>query len=214
MICESGEFRACEGTSAGILRTVNERVGILGGTFDPIHSAHVAIAISARRSLALDRVVLIPAGDPWQKSGKVVASAEQRLEMARLAVEGIEGLEVSDIEVLSSVPSVTADTLEALAREGRELFLILGADAVVNMPSWRRLDETRELATIVVVEREGESAFPPGDGWSVEHVRIDRFDVSSSLVRERLRQGLPIDGLVPAPTAHYIQEHGLYTQPQ
>ncbi len=193
---------------------MNERVGILGGTFDPIHAAHVAIAISARRSLALDRVVLIPAGDPWQKSGRVVASAMQRLEMTRLAVEGIEGLEVSDIEVLSSELSITADTLEALAEEGRDLFLILGADAVANMPSWRRLDETRELATIVVVEREGESCVPPGDGWSVEHIKMERFDVSSSLIRERLGQGLSVDGLVPAPTAHYIQEHGPYTQSQ
>ena len=193
---------------------MSELIGILGGTFDPIHSAHIAAATSVRNSLELDRVLLIPAGDPWQKSGRVVASAMQRLEMTRLAVEGIEGLEVSDIEVLSSEPSVTADTLEALGKEGRDLFLILGADAVANMPSWRRLDETRELATIVVVEREGESAFPPGVGWRVEHIKIARFDVSSSLVRERLRQGLSIDGLVPIPTAYYIQEHGLYTQPQ
>ena len=193
---------------------VSERIGILGGTFDPIHSAHIAAATAVRDALKLDRVVLIPAGDPWQKRGKVIADAQARLEMARLAVEGIEGLAVSDIEVLSSEPSVTADTLEALAREGREFFLILGADAVVNMPSWRRLDETRDFATIVVVEREGESASPPGEGWRVEHIKIGRFDVSSSLIRERLGQGLSIDGLVPAPTAHYIQEHGLYTQPQ
>jgi len=204
----------CVGRRPGNLPRVSERIGILGGTFDPIHSAHIAAATAVLNSLGLDRVLLIPAGDPWQKRGKVIADAQARLEMTTLAVEGVEGLEVSDIEVLSSEPSVTADTLEALAREGREFFLILGADAVANMPSWRRLDETRDLATIVVVEREGESASPPGDGWRVEHVKIGRFDVSSSLVRERLRQGLPIDGLVPAPTAHYIQEHGLYTQPQ
>lgn len=193
---------------------VSELIGIFGGTFDPIHSAHIAVASAVRESLGLDRVLLIPAGDPWQKRGKVIADARTRLEMARLAVEGIEGLEVSDIEVLSSEASVTADTLEAFAGEGRELFLILGADAVANMHSWRRLDETRDLAAIVVVEREGDSASPPGEGWRVEHVKFDRFDVSSSLVRERLRQGLSIDGLVPTPTAHYIQEHGLYTHAQ
>ena len=193
---------------------MKQRVGVLGGTFDPIHSAHVAVAICVRNSLNLDTVLLIPAGDPWQKRGKVIATPEQRLAMASLAVEGIEGLGVSDIEVRRADPSVTADTLEELAGEDRDLFLILGADAVANMASWRRLEETRDLATIVVVEREGESAAPPGDGWRVEHIKIERFDVSSSLVRERLEQGLPIEGLVPAKTAHYITEHGLYTHSQ
>lgn len=209
-------MRGCrrEPRSPGSLPSVSERIGIFGGTFDPIHSAHIAAATTVRSALELDCVLLIPAGDPWQKSGRVVANAQARVAMARLAVEGIEGLEVSDIEVLSSEPSITADTLEALAEEGRDLFLILGADAVANMPSWRRLDETRELATIVVVEREGESCVPPGDGWRVKHIKMVRFDVSSSLIRERLGQGLSVDGLVPAPTAHYIQEHGLYTQSQ
>ncbi len=100
--------------------------------------------------------LIIPAGDPWQKRGRVVASPEQRLEMARLAVDGVDGLEVSDLEVRRGTASVTADTLEDLAAPDRELYLILGADAVANMGTWRRLDDTRDLATIVVVERDGE----------------------------------------------------------
>jgi nicotinate-nucleotide adenylyltransferase len=107
-------------------------------------------------------------------------------------------------------PSVTADTLEALARPGRSLYLLLGADAVSNMPTWRRLDETRNLATIVVIERDGEHAVPPGDGWIVEHLTIPRLDVSSTAIRQRLERGFPIDGLVPEPAVRVIRTRGLY----
>jgi len=191
---------------------VVERIGVYGGTFDPIHVGHVAAASAVREHLGLDGVLIIPAGAPWQKRGRVVASPEQRLEMARLAVAGIDGLEVSDVEVARGTASVTADTLEALAAEGRELYLILGADAVANMGTWRRLDDTRDLATIVVVERDGERAVPPGDGWRVEHVPIPRIDVSSTEIRERIAADAPIDGLVPPAAAHHLREHGIYTR--
>jgi nicotinate-nucleotide adenylyltransferase len=115
------------------------------------------------------------------------------------------------VEIERDGPSVTADTLEALARPGRELFLLLGADAVENMPTWKRLDDTRPLATVVVIERNGEHAEPPGAGWLVEHVRVPRLDVSSSDVRRRLAEGRPIDGLVPAEVVRRIRDRGLYT---
>lgn len=188
-----------------------ERVGVYGGTFDPIHVGHVAAARAVREHLGLDRVLVVPAGDPWQKRGRVVASPAARLEMARLAVAGIDGLEVSDVEVRRATASVTADTLEDLAAPGRELFLILGADAVANMGTWRRLDDTRDLATIVVVERDGERAEPPGAGWRVEHVPIPRIDVSSTGIRDRIAAGASIDGLVPEAVAHHLHEHGIYT---
>ena len=190
---------------------MTERIGVYGGTFDPIHVGHVAAASAVRRHLGLDRVLIIPAGDPWQKRGRVVASPEQRLEMARLAVAGVEGLEVSDLEVRRTTASVTADTLEDLSAPERELFLILGADAVANMGTWRRLDDTRDLATIVVVERDGERSVPPGEGWRVEHVPIPRIDVSSTEIRDRIAAGESIDGLVPPAAAHHLHEHGLYT---
>lgn len=183
-----------------------------GGTFDPIHVGHVAAARAVREHLGLDRVLVVPAGDPWQKRGRVVATPAERLEMARLAVEGVEGLEVSDVEVRRDAASVTADTLEALAAPGRVLYLVLGADAVANMGTWRRLEDTRDLATVVVVEREGERADPPGPGWRVEHVPIPRIDVSSTAVRERIAAGAPIDDLVPAATAHYLADRGIYTR--
>jgi len=118
--------------------------------------------------------------------------------------------EASRIEVDRTGASVTAETLEELAGDGRELFLLLGADAVANMPTWRRLDDTRALATVVVIEREGEHADPPGEGWRVEHVRIPRLDVSSTEIRDRLARGFPVDGLVPPAAMRVIADRGLY----
>jgi len=187
------------------------RLGVLGGTFDPIHHAHVVVASDVRDALALDELLLVPAGDPWQKRGQVVASGEDRVRMAELAVASIPGLAVSRVEVDRDAPSVTADTLEALAAPDRELFLVLGADAAANMPTWRRLEETRELATVVVVEREGEHAGPPGPDWAWTHVRVPRLDISSSDIRNRLAEGRPVDGLLPGATLAYIREHDLYT---
>jgi nicotinate-nucleotide adenylyltransferase len=190
---------------------VPERIGILGGTFDPVHVGHIAAAVSVRADRGLDRVLMVPAGDPWQKRGVVVASAEQRFAMVELACRELDGIEVSRVELDTEGASVTADTLERLQAPDRELFLMLGADAVTNMPTWRRLEDTRALATIVVVERAGEHAEPPGPGWRFEHVTIPRLDVSSSEIRRRVAAGLPIDGLTPPVVVQFIRDEGLYT---
>lgn len=189
-----------------------ERVGVFGGTFDPVHIGHVVVATVVRAQLGLDRVLLVVAGDPWQKRGKVVAPARERLHLVELAVDGIDGVEASAIEIERDAPSVTADTLEALTSPQRELFLVLGADAVTNMPTWRRLEETRDLATVVVVERLGElRAEPPGPGWRVQRVEIPRLDIASTELRHRLRHDDPVDGLVPPAVLHAIRAGGLYT---
>jgi nicotinate-nucleotide adenylyltransferase len=188
------------------------RIGVFGGTFDPVHVGHVVVAVDTRAALGLDRVLLVVAGDPWQKRGRVVASAEDRLLLVEAAVEGIEGVEASAVEIEREGASVTADTLEALSGPDRELFLVLGADAVANMSTWRRLDETRDLATVVVVERQGDvHATPPGDGWRVERVSIPRLDVSSTDVRDRIAAGRPIDGLVPPAVVRVMAARGIYT---
>ena len=191
---------------------VMERIGVLGGTFDPVHAGHVVVACETRAQLHLDRVLLVVAGDPWQKRGTVVASAADRLALARCAVDGIEGLEVSAVEVERDGPSVTADTLEALQAPDRTLFLVLGADAVANMGTWRRLDDTKHLAEIVVVERAGDlEVHPPGEGWRVHHVAVPRLDISSTDLRARLAAGRPIVGLVPPAVVAEIRRRGLYT---
>jgi nicotinate-nucleotide adenylyltransferase len=188
------------------------KLGVFGGTFDPVHAGHVVVATETRAQLGLDRVLLVVAGDPWQKRGRVVASAADRFGLATTAVEHLDGIEASAIEIERGEASVTADTLEALSAPGRELYLVLGADAVANMPTWRRLDETRHLATIVVVERAGDvHSEPPGPGWRVERVSIPRLDISSTDLRERLRDGRPIDGLVPPDVVHEIHQRGIYT---
>lgn len=189
-----------------------ERLGVFGGTFDPVHVGHVVVATESRSQLALDRVLLVVAGDPWQKRGKVVASAADRLALVDAAVDGVEGVEASAIEIERDAPSVTAETLEALTAPGRELFLVLGADAVANMGTWRRLEETRDLATVVVVERAGDAhSEPPGSGWRVQRVAIPRLDIASTDLRERLGSGRPIDGLVPPAVVRTIRARGLYT---
>jgi nicotinate-nucleotide adenylyltransferase len=190
----------------------HERIGVLGGTFDPVHVGHIVAACEVRGAVSLDRVLLVVAGDPWQKRGRVVAPATERLALVELAIEGIDGVEASAVEVEREGASVTADTLEALQRPGRELFLILGADAVANMSTWRRLEETRELATVVVIERAGDTeASPPGEGWRFVRVAIPRLDVSSTDLRERLRSGRSIDGMVPPAVVPRIHARGLYT---
>ena len=188
-----------------------ERLGVLGGTFDPPHVGHLVAALDSRAALDLDRVLLVVAGDPWQKRDRVVASARDRLALVTAAVADIPGLEASAIEVEREGASVTADTLEALTADDRELFLILGADAVANMSTWKRLEDTSALASVVVVERAGEHAEPPGDGWSVHHVAIPRLDVSSSDIRARLAAGRPIEGLVPPAVVREIADRALYT---
>jgi nicotinate-nucleotide adenylyltransferase len=193
---------------------VVERVGVLGGTFDPVHCAHIAVAAEVKDALELDEVLLVVAGDPWQKRGQVVASAADRLALVQCAVEEVDGVRASAVEVERPGPSVTADTLEALHAPGRSLLLILGADAVANMSTWRRLDDTRDLAELVVVERAGDlEVWPPGEGWRVHHVRVPRLDISSTDLRARLATGRTVAGLVPAAVVTEIRRRGLYTGP-
>lgn len=190
----------------------SERIGVLGGSFDPVHNGHLMAAAEVRAALDLDRVLLVVAGNPWQKQGTVIATAAVRLALVGAAVAGIDGLEASAVE-LGAAAAVTADTLERLARPSRSLFLILGTDAVGNMGTWRRLEDTKDLATVVVVERSGEVGVePPGTGWQVCHVPIPRLDVSSSDIRARIATGRPIDGLVPPGVVRLVRSRSLYTR--
>lgn len=194
---------------------MRERIGIFGGTFDPIHVAHLVAAVEARRALGLDRVLLVPAGDPWQKRGQVSAPAADRLAMVEAAIEGIDGLEVCTVEVERSGPSYTADTLEALSGPDRELFLVVGADVAVTLPTWAGVERIPGLATLVVVDRPG--AADPGVGpgpWRVEHVSIPHLDVSSTDLRARAARGWPLDGLVPPGVVRVIAERNLYNLEQ
>ena len=189
-----------------------ERVGIYGGTFDPVHVAHVVAAVEARRALGLDRVLLVVAGDPWQKRGQVAACAADRLAMVEAAVEGIDGLEASALEVERTGPTYTVETLEALAAPGRSLFLVVGADVAATLPTWAGVERIPRLATLAIVDRAGVPPAPDPPGpWRVERLSIPRLEISSTDLRARAARGWPIDGLVPPGAVRVIRDRGLYT---
>lgn len=197
---------------------VSERWGVLGGTFDPIHVGHLVAAEEAREQLALDRVLLVVAGDPWQKRGTVVASATDRLAMVRAAVEGMSGVEASDVEIQRQGPSYTVDTLEELAKVGRTLFLIVGDDLLPSLSTWHRHERIAELCTLAVVDREGSQVVSsegrPGEDprWGILRLAIPRLRVSSTDLRARIRLGRSIEGLVPPGAVRVIGQRGLYTE--
>ncbi|MFA7267471.1 MAG: nicotinate-nucleotide adenylyltransferase, partial [Candidatus Nanopelagicales bacterium] len=166
--------------------------------------------------LELDLVLVIPAGDPWQKAGEVVASAEDRYAMALLATIDDPRLDVSRIEVDSHEPSYTAVTLKALRSESEfadaELFFIVGADAFVGLPTWHQYPELLALATFVAVSRPGYDQVPesPDETGAVRRVEISDVDVSSTQIRRRVAAGESIDALAPVNVASYIRKRGLY----
>jgi nicotinate-nucleotide adenylyltransferase len=189
-----------------------ERLGVFGGTFDPVHVAHLVAAVNARHVLALDRVLLVVANRPWQKTWRTVTSAEDRYAMVEAAVAGSPGLEASRLELDRGGDSYSADTLRALADEdpSRELFLVVGADVAAELDTWRQVEVARELATLAVVSRPGAPEVDPGPGWRVARVDIPHLAVSASDLRARAAAGLPLDHLVPAPVIDRIRALGLY----
>jgi nicotinate-nucleotide adenylyltransferase len=189
------------------------RLGAFGGTFDPVHNGHVAAAVNARRAMALDKVLVIPARDPWQKQDRQLAPADARLAMLEAAMAGIDGVEVSRLELDRPGPTYTADTLDEVhaAQPDTELFLIVGADAASDLATWDRQEIIRDLATIVIVSRADiEEPGAPGPGWRVEHVRIPPLAISSTDLRRRVADGDPLDGLMPASAIRCLRERGLY----
>jgi nicotinate-nucleotide adenylyltransferase len=194
-----------------------ERLGILGGTFDPVHVAHLAAASAARDELELARVLVVVAGDPWQKRGRVCAPAEARYEMVAAAIDGVEGIEASRLEIDRAGPTYTVDTVEALRGEApeRELFLIVGSDVAASVETWHRADALRAAVTLAIVDREGVArsasplAAPPG--WRSVWVHMPRLDVSSTELRRRVAAGESVEFLIPPPAARVLRARGLYT---
>src|SRR4051794_22553213 len=191
-----------------------ERLGVFGGTFDPPHVGHLAAAVNVRHSLQLDRLLLVVANDPWQKSGnRCISDAADRLAMVEAAVEGVDGIEASALEIDRGGTSYTADTLATLRSDGsdRELFLVVGSDAAAGLATWERGDEVRRLATIVVVTRPGDRyASTVPDGWDCVHVEVPRLEVSSTDLRARVQDGRPLDYLLTPAVISCIDQRRLY----
>lgn len=185
-------------------------MGLLGGTFDPPHVAHLVVAECARVGLELDEVRLLIAGMPWMKDK--VAAADHRIAMTCLAVAGDPHLVVDAREADRDGPTYTADTLEALEAEqpGTEWHFILGADAATRLMEWNRVRVALELATFVVVTRPGYDLPELPDDIRVRHLEVPGMEVSSSEIRRRVRAGAATRYLVPPEVHRYISEHGLY----
>lgn len=169
-----------------------ERIGILGGTFDPIHNGHLLLAADAQWDLKLDKILFVVAAQPWQKEGTLALGAFDRLVMADIATRPIPWAEVSTVEIDrgDARPTYTIDTLEELTAPGRELTLILGSDQITNLPTWHRYKELSNYAVVHPVPR-----------W---------LGISSTQIRHRLQQGQSIEYLVPDGIAEYITKFGLY----
>jgi nicotinate-nucleotide adenylyltransferase len=186
-------------------------IGVFGGTFDPPHVGHVAVAANVRWALGLDQVLLVVANAPWQKAHRPVSPAPDRLAMVEAAVAGVPGVVASALEIERGGPSFTVDTLVELARRhpGVPLHVVVGADAAALLDTWERAAEVRRRASVVVVRRPGAAeVLPPG--WEATHVDVPLLDVSSTDLRARVADGRPLDGLVPAPVVEVIRERGLY----
>jgi len=203
------------------------KLGVLGGTFDPIHNGHVAAAEAAQQTLGLDAISLIPSHIPPHRHDPVGATGEQRYEMTELAAADHPGWSASRIELDREGPSYTFDTLTAFGErsesKGTQIFFITGADAFAEIATWSRYPAVLDLANFVVVSRPGitldslrarvPSAFRdrPSASTRVILVEAQTPDISATDIRRRVRAGHSLSGFVPDPVARYIAEHRLYS---
>jgi nicotinate-nucleotide adenylyltransferase len=214
--------------------TASRRLGVLGGTFDPVHFGHLDAAEAARASLELDEVLFVPAHDPPHKPVDPHASAFHRFALVALAIQDSPGYRSSDVELTREGASYTVDTLRRLHGCGwsaSQLFFVLGADAFADVGTWREFPSVLDLAHFVVIARPGTTLdealartpelgdrvrFPASRAWSYEEttaiylVEARTRDVSSTTIRARLAERKPIEDLVPAPVARHIISHHLY----
>jgi nicotinate-nucleotide adenylyltransferase len=195
-----------------------QRVGVFGGTFDPPHIGHEAAARAVMESLGLDRLLLMVANDPWQKSPtRPITPAEDRFALTQALAEGIPGAEASRLEIDRGGPSYSVVTMEELRDQAvgagqlsPELFLVVGADLVPELGTWERPADLAELVTLVVVSRPTTVRPPVPPGWRLTWLDGPRVDVSSSMVRDVLARGGEVDGLVPPDVIRCIARRDLY----
>ncbi len=196
-------------------------IGVLGGTFDPIHNGHIVVAEEVRAQLKLAEVLFIPAGQPWLKEGTTILAAEHRVQMVRLAIAAYPYFKLSTIEVDLVGPSYTVDTIAELQThlsDGDGLFFILGWDSLAQLPRWREPSRLIKMCRLVAVPRPGyrcpdlkslEAVIP---GLTQRLILLDKpnVDVDATTIRNRVAQGLSISRLVPRPVEEYIRQYKLY----
>jgi nicotinate-nucleotide adenylyltransferase len=191
----------------------HQRIGLFGGSFDPIHRGHCDIARAALKEAHIERVIFVVAGRPPHKNDGTHAGAADRVAMVRAAIEGEPGMEVSTVELERKGPSYTVDTVGHFAREfpESEIYVIIGLDSLVDFPLWRRPDKILAHARLLVVPRPGVAeASPEQLRGHYDMLPFTETWLSSTEVRERIERGEPLDDLVPAAVADYIREKGMY----
>ncbi|WP_158840836.1 nicotinate-nucleotide adenylyltransferase [Saccharothrix deserti] len=192
------------------------RIGVMGGTFDPVHHGHLVAASEVQARFDLDEVVFVPTGQPWQKTEREVSPAEDRYLMTVIATASNPRFSVSRVDIDRAGPTYTIDTLTDLkvAHGDADLFFITGADALEQILSWRRADDVFGLAHFIGVTRPGyeldDTHLPPG---AVSLVEVPAMAISSTAVRARTAAGLPVWYLVPDGVVQYISKRGLYSMP-
>lgn len=197
------------------------KLGVLGGTFDPVHLGHIGMAEEARDALGLAEVVLVPAGQPMFKVGRPITPAEHRMEMLRLAVAGRRGLGVSAIEIKRPGPTFTIDTITELQRQygaKTDIYFILGWESLAQLPGWREPSRLITICRLVAVPRPGHPRPDmrtlenqiPGITKKVIFLEKPYIDISATDIRGMVGRGESIDRLVPEAVAKYIKKHQLY----
>ena len=195
------------------------RLGVFGGTFDPVHTGHLIVAEDAREVLSLDQVLFVPAGEPWFKSYRRITPAHHRLAMVRLAIDGNPYFSATDIEIARSGPSYTVDTLAQLRdeRPDAELFVILGIDALREIDRWHQPRRLFQMAQVAGMARPGASLDPsvlnaaiPGSSDRLRIVNGALIDISGTDIRRRIASGRSVRYRVPPSVEAYIRAEGLY----
>ncbi|MCK4385355.1 MAG: nicotinate-nucleotide adenylyltransferase [candidate division Zixibacteria bacterium] len=193
----------------------NRKIGILGGTFDPIHIGHLILAEQARERFQLEEVIFIPSASPPHKTEQELSLAIHRFEMTKLALEGNSFFSVSDIELKREGLSYTVETLRKLKElhTDSEIYFLTGSDVLDEITTWKDPEEIYRLARIVIAVRPGFDKFDPEDHFAKKSiiVQITGVDISSTQIRERVRKGESIKYLVPSKVEEYIRKKNLYT---
>jgi len=191
------------------------RVGIFGGTFDPIHVGHLIIAEWLREELPLDKVVFIPSAYPPHKVASRITELHHRMAMVRLAIEGNPHFELSDVEMAKGGISYTVETLRYLKAhqfQRAELFLIIGSDNLIDLPNWHQPEKLFKYSRVLVVPRPGydPDTADPRFRKLIHWVEAPRLEISATEIRQRVQRGESIRYLVPQAVEEYIRKHGLY----
>ena len=197
------------------------RIGVIGGTFDPIHIGHLILAEEARARLGLEQVLFVPAGQPPHKVGRAITPPQLRLEMVRLAIADNERFALSRVDVDRPGPCYTVDTIRILRDawgHETEIYFLMGSDSLVELPTWRHPDLLLRLCHVVAIGRPGHRVdiaelerVLPDAVLAIRILDAPRVDISATVIRQRVRLGLPIRYLVPPAVERYIYRRNLYS---